>query len=152
MLPLTIAALLGLAALAVVVAPLLAPSRSAEAPAGTSASTLAERERAARAALHDVEFDYQLGNLSDDDYRARRERYMRRALAALKGRHDRERAVDEAIEAQVRALQAADATKGGARKPTNGGASKTAPTRRAAQRSSGRARRGARANHHQGKA
>jgi hypothetical protein len=65
----------------------------------------ADREESARAALQEVEFDFQLGNLGEDDYRSLRERYMRRALSALKSRHDRERALDDAIEEQVRKLR-----------------------------------------------
>jgi len=68
----------------------------------------ADREESARAALQEVEFDFQLGNLGEDDYRSLRERYMRRALSALKSRHDRERALDDAIEEQVRKLREID--------------------------------------------
>ena len=68
----------------------------------------ADREESARAALQEVEFDFQLGNLGEDDYRSLRERYMRRALSALKSRHDRERALDDAIEEQVRKLRETD--------------------------------------------
>ncbi len=68
----------------------------------------ADREESARAALQEVEFDFQLGNLGEDDYRSLRERYMRRALSALKSRHDRERALDDAIEEQVRKLREND--------------------------------------------
>ncbi len=68
----------------------------------------ADREESARAALQEVEFDFQLGNLGEDDYRSLRERYMRRALSALKSRHDRERALDDAIEEQVRKLREFD--------------------------------------------
>jgi hypothetical protein len=109
MVPLLLAGLLGLSALLIVVAPLYAPAgvrRAAADPDGASTSALAEREAAAKAALHDVEFDYQLGNLAEDDYQALRERYTRRVLAALKGRYDQERALDEAIEEQVRELKA----------------------------------------------
>jgi hypothetical protein len=117
MLPMVLAALLGLSALAVVLAPLYASGRHAAPPGGLPATALADREAAAKAALRDVEFDHQLGNLADDDYRTLRERYTRRALAALKGRYDHERALDEAIEAQVRALRAGergpDTTKSG---------------------------------------
>ncbi len=64
-----------------------------------------DREQAARAALQEVEFDFQLGNLAEDDYRTLRERYMRRALSALKSRHEREQKIDELIEEQVRNLR-----------------------------------------------
>ena len=65
----------------------------------------ADREESARAALQEVEFDFQLGNLGEDDYRSLRERYMRRALSALKSRQERERELDDAIEEQVRKLR-----------------------------------------------
>ena len=64
-----------------------------------------DREQAARTALQEVEFDFQLGNLAEDDYRTLRERYMRRALSALKSRYDREQKIDELIEEQVRRLK-----------------------------------------------
>jgi hypothetical protein len=67
-----------------------------------------DREQAARSALQEVEFDFQLGNLAEDDYRSLRERYMRRALSALKSRHDREQVIDELIEEQVRKLREND--------------------------------------------
>lgn len=113
--PLIIAVLLGISALGIVLAPLYAARRLALEPDGVPSSSLAERERAAKAALQDVEFDYQLGNLADDDYRALRERYTRRALAALKSRYEHERALDDAIEAQVRALRASGRDGGRAR-------------------------------------
>lgn len=68
----------------------------------------ADREESARTALQEVEFDFQLGNLGEDDYRSLREHYMRRALSALKSRHDREQALDDAIEEQVRKLREID--------------------------------------------
>jgi len=68
----------------------------------------ADREEAAHRALQEVELDFQLGNLGEDDYRSMRERYMRRALSALKFRYDRERELDEKIEEQVRRLRAKD--------------------------------------------
>jgi hypothetical protein len=107
-----IAALLGLSALFIVVAPLFITAAPGSGADGATTSSLAERERTARAALHDVEFDYALGNLGEDDYRTLRERYTRRALAALKGLYDRERTLDDAIEARVRALRDAGGPNG----------------------------------------
>jgi len=69
---------------------------------------LTDREQAARNALQEVEFDFQLGNLAEDEYRTLRERYMRRALSALKSRYDREQEIDELIEEQVRKLREND--------------------------------------------
>lgn len=134
-----VAAVLGLWALVIVLLPLYGRRLPAAAEQeAVPASALAEREAAAKAALQDVEFDYQLGNLGEDDYQSLRERYTRRALAALKGRYDRERALDDAIEEQVRALLAKDAasnghheraaSQGGA-KLRKGGASATNTTR-----------------------
>jgi hypothetical protein len=64
-----------------------------------------EREQAARAALHEVELDYQLGNISNADYGTLRERYMRRALSALKTRYEHEQELDEAIEEELKKLK-----------------------------------------------
>jgi hypothetical protein len=68
----------------------------------------AEQEQAARAALHEVELDYQLGNITEADYRALRERYTRRALRALKVRYDREQELDDLIEQQLQRLKEQD--------------------------------------------
>jgi hypothetical protein len=113
MLVLLLAALLGACALFIVTAPLFSPGRTARSAAETGG--LVEREAMAKQALREVEFDHQLGNLAEDDYRALRERYMRRALAAMKGRYDRERTVDDIIETQVRALRDVDAAKAAGR-------------------------------------
>jgi hypothetical protein len=64
-----------------------------------------EQEDAARSALQEVEFDYQLGNISEDDYDSLRERYMQRALVALKSRYEHEHEVDQDIEEQLRRLR-----------------------------------------------
>jgi hypothetical protein len=64
-----------------------------------------ERE-AALTALRDVELEYRLGNLTDSDYRQLRERYYRRALAALRGRTLKD-ALDEELEREIAALRAA---------------------------------------------
>ena len=68
----------------------------------------AEREQTARTALQEVELDFQLGNLAETDYRSLRERYMRRALLAMKSRHNREQELDEAIEEQLRRMRDMD--------------------------------------------
>jgi hypothetical protein len=113
-----VAAVLGLWALIIVLRPLYGRRQQAAAQVeALPVLALAEREAAAKAALQDVEFDYQLGNLGEDDYQSLRERYTRRALAAMKGRYDRERALDDAIEEQVRALLAKSAARNGHREP-----------------------------------
>ena len=60
-----------------------------------------EREQSARSALQEIELDYQLGNISEADYTLLRERYMRRALVAMKSRYEREQELDAAIEEQL---------------------------------------------------
>ncbi|EFH87282.1 hypothetical protein [Ktedonobacter racemifer] len=111
-----IALILGLLALAFVLYPLL---RRSEAKSGADqvapaqvelreqerAATTEGQETAAKAALQEVELDYQLGNIDEPDYRSMRERYMRRALVALKARYDQEQALDEMIEEQLRSMR-----------------------------------------------
>ena len=71
-------------------------------------STLTDREQAARTALQEIELDYQLGNIAESDYRTLRERYVRRALVALKSRYDREQELDEMIETKLQKLKEHD--------------------------------------------
>lgn len=66
---------------------------------------MSESEQAARSALHEIELDYQLGNITENDYRTLRERYLRRALVALKTRYDREQALDDVIEVQLQKMK-----------------------------------------------
>ncbi len=108
--PLLIAALLALSAAMIVLYPLLGLLRGPEEPLGTGLLDVAERERAAKGALREVEFDYRLGNLADADYRQLRDRYEERALAALGSRSSRERQLDALIDRQLEALQIDDAT------------------------------------------
>ncbi|MBE3565798.1 MAG: hypothetical protein IMW90_08735 [Thermogemmatispora sp.] len=117
-LALLLAVPLGLLALALVLYPLVRPAgrqagASAEAGrelAGAAPLPLApsEEETAARAALHEVELEYQLGNLTESDYRSLRERYLRRALLAIKERHTREKELDALIEERLRLLREED--------------------------------------------
>lgn len=112
MFPLLVAVLLGLSALLIVVYPLLGLDRTArEALAPEAVSDAAERERLAKQALRDVDFDYRLGNLDENDYASLRDRYERRALAALKTRYDREQELDEQIDRQLAALRAQEPKK-----------------------------------------
>lgn len=160
MLPLLLAALLGACGLFIVLAPLFAPGRAAQANAAAESGGLADREALAKQALRDVEFDHQLGNLAEDDYRALRERYTRRALAAMKGRYDRERSLDDLIETQVRALRDADRAKSGSRAPQNGadaasaksGTVKPAAVRRVSANSGAARKRGSSAKRGKGRA
>jgi hypothetical protein len=66
---------------------------------------VSEVEQAARTALHEIELDYQLGNISESDYRTLRERYLQRALVALKSRYDREQELDDVIEVQLQKMK-----------------------------------------------
>ena len=70
-----------------------------------SATTQGEAEQSARTALKEVELDYQLGNLAAPDYRALRDRYTRRAFAAMKSRQQYEEAIDALIEERLRLLK-----------------------------------------------
>ncbi len=121
LLPLFIAVVVGLLALAYVLYPIYrAASSQSTAPKSApelhgdlyqvhtqsqQAAAFVGREEAARAALHEVELDYQLGNIGETEYRSLRERYLRRALVALKSRHDSEQELDNAIEEQLRTLK-----------------------------------------------
>lgn len=67
--------------------------------------TLEESEKSARDAIQEVELDYQLGNIAEPDYRSLRERYMQRAMVALKSRYEHEQEIDEEIEEQLRKLK-----------------------------------------------
>lgn len=107
-LPILIAALLGMFALAFVLYPLYrhAPLKTPPAVSLTSQeSSHIEREQMARTALQEVELDYQLGNLAEVDYRSLRTRYLRRAALAMKSRQEREQELDETIEEQLRKMK-----------------------------------------------
>jgi len=108
LLPVLVAVLLGVLALALVLYPLYrhAPLDVVQQRASAAAATTrAEAEQSARAALKEVELDYQLGNLAGPDYRALRERYTRRAFAAMKSRQQNEDAIDVLIEERLRLLK-----------------------------------------------
>lgn len=103
---LAIAAVLALPVLAFVLYPLY--RRPAAQRAASGEPRLSEREQSARQALREVEFDFQLGNLDEKDYRSMRTRYMNRALAEMKSRHRREQEIDEEIENELRKLKVAE--------------------------------------------
>jgi len=141
--PLLIAALMALSAALIVLYPLLGLSREAAAQvAPAQMADAAERERQARQALREVEFDYTLGNLESDDYEALRGRYEGRALAALKSRYQREQELDAQIERQLDALRQATAAAptapaaSAADAPANAAPTKPARPSATAQRSS----------------
>jgi hypothetical protein len=109
MILLLVAALMGLTALALVIYPLLGLDLMANdtAIAGSVGETTPQ-ELAARQALLDVDFDWRLGNLNQEDYRQLRQRYEERALVGLKAREQREQQLDAAIERQLAALRTGD--------------------------------------------
>ena len=74
-------------------------------PPARDVETLEESEQTARDAIQEVELDYQLGNITEPDYRGLRERYMQRAMVALKSRYENEQEIDEEIEEQLRKLK-----------------------------------------------
>ena len=108
LLPVLVAILLGVLTLALVLYPIYrhAPLEVVQQRASADiATTRAETEQSARAALKEVELDYQLGNLAEPDYRTLRERYTRRAFAAMKSRQQSEDAIDALIEERLRLLK-----------------------------------------------
>lgn len=107
--PVLVATLLGLISLAYVLYPLYRPHTvSANSKVGpVQQKEQSEREQNARQALAEVEFDFQLGNLEESDYRSLRTRYMRRALVEMKQRHQRDQEIDDEIEEQLRILKEA---------------------------------------------
>src|SRR5579883_864921 len=109
--PLIIAALLGLACALLVLQPLFGLDRASQASqeqTPVALAEVAERERLAKQALLEVDFDHRLGNLADADYAELRARYERRALVALKTRYQRERALDDLIDHQLDNLRKQD--------------------------------------------
>jgi hypothetical protein len=125
LLPLLIAVILGASALAFVLYPLYRQNyvktqatQMQEIPAQNGAlrsdaqsidsapiMNFADREQTARAALQEIELDYQLGNLGEADYSSLKERYMRRAILAMKSRQGYEQELDALIEEQLRRMK-----------------------------------------------
>ena len=109
MIALLVALLLGGATLAFVLYPIYHRSSQVATVTPTvrvrEGDDVTEREQAARAALQEVELDYQLDNISEEDYNQLRERYVRRALIALKSRYQREQELDTVIEEQLRRMK-----------------------------------------------
>jgi Tfp pilus assembly protein PilE len=111
LLPALVAVLLAVPILVLVLYPLYrhAPFRVVQKRAAAGlVTTQAEFEQAARAALKEIELDYQLGNLAETDYRKLREYYTRRAFAAMKSRQQSEEAIDALIEERLRQLKEKD--------------------------------------------
>jgi|SRR5215470_12427244 len=108
-LPIFVATLLGTFALAFVLYPFYRRTSlkkpQASLTTAVPSQVEAEREQTARAALQEVELDYQLGNLAETDYRSLRTRYIQRAVLAMKTRREREQELDEMIEEQLRRMK-----------------------------------------------
>ncbi len=117
MLPLLIAALLGLSGILIVIYPVLGLEPEREGGAAEPLTDVTEREQSAKSALREVDFDYRLGNLNPGDYQALRDRYERRALAALRTRYEREQGLDKLIDEQLAAMREGAGTPA-ARPPT----------------------------------
>jgi hypothetical protein len=132
LLPILIAIVLGILALAFVLYPVYHKAGIPKGEAGETLSLggtnkrtdpahsngdqpdlmLTGREQAARTALQEIELDYQLGNIAESDYRDLREQYVRRALVALKSRYDREQELDDVIEAKLQKMKEKDGNGG----------------------------------------
>jgi hypothetical protein len=108
LLPIIVALLLGGFALAYVLYPIYrrSPFETIQAiHLNVPVNSQVDHEQNARLALQEVEFDYQLGNLADADYRSMRTRYMRRTAFAMKARYEREQEIDALIEEKLRVLK-----------------------------------------------
>jgi len=103
----TLGSLLALLATALAVGFALWPLRRGDtAPEPTAAAQdLVSQRNAALHDIRDVDFDFELGNLSDDDYRDLRDRYKRHAVDVLKAMNAQEGRVDDEIEQAVAALR-----------------------------------------------
>lgn len=66
----------------------VSPLPAKDMPSQVQPRTASDGEQAARLSLQEVELDYQLGNIAEADYRSLRERYVRRAIIAMKSRYD----------------------------------------------------------------
>src|SRR5574341_2148201 len=63
--------------------PLFTPRREEDSPSPNAPETLIAQRDSAYAAIRDLDFDFQLGKLSESDYRTLRERYKARAASVL---------------------------------------------------------------------
>ncbi|MGH7718003.1 MAG: c-type cytochrome biogenesis protein CcmI [Gemmatimonadaceae bacterium] len=105
MIALVVGTVLAVGALAVVLAPLF---RDGTAERASTAPPEASAAREAVEALREVEFDRQMGKLSDADYASLKDEYTREALAAMR---EEDAAVarvgDEEVEAAIRRYRVA---------------------------------------------
>lgn len=104
---------LGLLALAY---PLFQPQKAENEPVEPSEEGLAgllERRDAAYNAIRELEFDYSLGNITQEDYQVLLDRYQLRAATILKALDEGYAGWDEELEGAVRARRAKRAVAGG---------------------------------------
>ncbi|HLY64608.1 MAG TPA: hypothetical protein VKU60_03650 [Chloroflexota bacterium] len=103
-------AVLALVATAVALAfaawPLLGRRNASEQDSSEMSDLLTERDLAI-SDIRELDFDRDLGNLSDDDHQTMREQSKRRAVAVLKRLNAQESRIDEEIEQAVAALRSA---------------------------------------------
>jgi NADH:ubiquinone oxidoreductase subunit E len=106
-------AVLALLAAAVAIAfaarPLLRRGRPAEAEATAAISELVSQRDLAIEDLRELDFDHDLGNLSEKDHEELREQSKRRAVAILKQLQAQEGHIDDEIEQAVAALRGGSA-------------------------------------------
>ncbi|HEY3111934.1 MAG TPA: hypothetical protein VGL23_24485, partial [Chloroflexota bacterium] len=120
----------------------VAPLRRREAePVGQDArrSELLATREAAIHAIHDLDFDYRIGNLAEEDYRELRERQSLEAMALLRatnGRAPLEAVGDDLLDAEIerrvleaRARREAHQARGGHRPPSGRGRGSPSPDR-----------------------
>lgn len=112
MLELVLGAVVGLAALALVLEPLLRPSGVARAVVDDGEPVPLEESDSPRVqallALREIEFDRATGKLSDDDYEHLRTRYAAQALAAIRAEETAAAAAPDDAAAPAGAADAAE--------------------------------------------
>lgn len=108
-----LALLASIAAIAFAAWPLMRPNQRDTADAAVLGELLEERDQAI-GEIRELDFDRDLGNLSDEDHVVLREQSKRRAVAALKRLQAQESQIDQEIEQAIAALRASG------RAPANG--------------------------------
>ena len=94
------------AAVALAVWPLLRHSRGVESDAAELNELVSQRDLAIDA-IRELDFDRDLGNLSEQDHQAMREQSKRRAVAILKQLQAQDSRIDAEIEQAVAAMRGA---------------------------------------------
>ncbi|MFI5269149.1 MAG: hypothetical protein ACHQ7M_17380 [Chloroflexota bacterium] len=93
-----------MAAVAFTAWPLVRGSQRAETDAAELNELVSQRDLAIED-LRELDFDHDLGNLSEEDHQAMREQSKRRAVAILKQLQAQESRIDEEIEQAVATLR-----------------------------------------------